>query len=73
MKKCLIAAAILLISLHQPVFAQDEVAPGTIAELARKTSSSEFQNWMFALGALISATAGVLLVSWDPGADAHSH
>ena len=70
--------ASIAISLFLTVFgpmaaaqAQEGVAPGAVAALARKTTTSELQNWIFAAGALVSATAGILLVSWDPGV--HSH
>lgn len=48
------------------------VAPGVAAaSSSRSAQSDELQTWIFGAGAMVSATAGILLVSWDPGA--HSH
>jgi hypothetical protein len=73
MKRSLIGLSLFFIVLGPlgKAQAQDSVAPGAVAALARKTSTSELQNWIFAAGALVSATAGILLVSWDPGAHQH--
>ncbi len=76
MKKLAILSSVALILFSGPGFqaeAQEGVAPGTVAAIAKNTSYSDFQNWIFALGALFSVTAGILLTSWDPGSGAQNH
>jgi len=70
-----ILASLIFLLLLGPAIskAQDGVAPGTVAAISSQATSSEWQNWMFALGAMVSATAGILLVSWEPGAGAQNH
>lgn len=69
MKRLILHAALAVTCLTAN--AQEYVAPGTVAAIAKNTHYSDFQNWIFALGAMVSVTAGILLTSWDPGAHHH--
>lgn len=72
MNRLVIASSLFLTFLSGTgLQAQEGVAPGTVAAIARKTAASESRNWVFALGAMVSVTAGILLVSWSPGAKVH--
>ncbi len=74
MRKFFVIGALVLSFLAGPglrAYGQEGVAPGTVAAIAKKSSASDFQNWIFALSAMVSVTAGILLVSWEPGAKAH--
>lgn len=47
-----------------------EEAPITAPSFAVKKPESDLQNWIFAASAILTVTAGILLVSCYPGAKA---
>lgn len=69
MKKRVLFLTIALLATTQHLSAQDV---GTSATVSSETSSSNnWQNWVFASTALISATIGVIVVALNPGSTSH--
>lgn len=53
---------------EQPM--QEEAPVVTASTFAVKKQESDLQNWIFAASAIVTVTAGILLASCYPGADA---
>ncbi len=67
MKKCLYLFT--LIATMSGLFAQETGAAA--ADSAEATKSSNWQNWVFAGSALVSATVGVVIISLNSGTTSH--
>ena len=61
---------LFLLVLTTLVYAQDT---GSAASSATAASTSQWQNWVFTSTAIVTASAGVLLLAFDNGSTANSH
>ncbi len=68
MKHRFFFASLLLLAL--PLQAQET---GAAAASARNASTSQWQNWVFASSAMVTAAAGIVLLALDNGSPVHSH
>lgn len=67
MKKCLFLFALFVMTSE--LCAQETGAAA--ADSAQATQSSNWQNWVFASSALVTATVGVVIISLNSGTTSH--
>ena len=69
MKKSTILLVLIALLSTQILVAQDVGAGAVVA--SQTSSSNNWQNWVFASSALISAAIGIVIVSLNPGSTSH--
>jgi hypothetical protein len=63
---------LILLTISHPVFSE-EMGSASTESVETSSSSSNWQCWVFATSALLTAALGVVIVSLNPGSSSTAH